>query len=235
MRFMKIDARLWRYLFVLYKLTELGANRRTVKVSTGYLAEKIGSSQQTASRHLILLEKAGWIERGVTREGSLVKITDSGMAELKRVYSGLRLLLEAKHPLSITLEGHLFTGIGEGAYYVTNEGYRKQFLEKLGFDPYPGTLNIRLSSEYDVKARLELESYPPKEIAGFQNEHRTFGPVRCYPATINNEVEGAVVLAVRSHYNASVLELIAPNFLRNKLKLKDGHKVKVEVHIPPQP
>jgi riboflavin kinase len=206
-----------------------------VKVSTGYLAEKIGSSQQTASRHLIRLDKTGWIERDVTPDGSLIRITDSGMTELKRIYSSLRLFFEAKHPLSITLEGHLFTGIGEGAYYVTNEGYRKQFIEKLGFDPYPGTLNIKLSSEYDVKARLELESYPPKEIAGFQNEQRTFGPVRCYPATINNVVEGAVVFAVRSHYNASVLELIAPNFLRNKLKLKDGHKVKVEVHITPQP
>jgi len=34
---------------------------------------------------------------------------------------------------------------------------------------------------------------------------------------------------LRSHYDASVIEIISPVFLRRRLKLKDGHKVKVEV------
>jgi len=211
----------------------MGACSRTIKVSTEYLAEKMGVSQQTASRHLIELEKRGWIKRVITLEGCLIKITDSGMAELKKVYSGLRLIMEATYPLSVTLEGVLFTGIGEGAYYVTRDGYRKQFIEKLGFDPYPGTLNLKLTTDYDIKTRSELEAYPAVEIQGFKSESRTFGPVKCYPAIINNKVKGAVVYALRSHYNSSVMEVIAPNFLRNQLKLKDGNKVKVEVLILP--
>jgi len=224
-----LGARSWKHLFTLYKLAELGACSRTVKVSTEYLAEKMEASQQTASRHLIELEKRGWIKRTITQEGCLVKITDSGMAELKKLYSNLRLIFEAAYPPSITLEGVLFTGLGEGAYYVTKEGYRKQFMEKLGFDPYPGTLNLKLTTEYDIKTRSELEAYPAIEIQGFKNESRTFGPVKCYPAIINNKMKGAVVYAMRSHYNASVLEVIAPTFLRGRLKLKDGNKVKVEV------
>jgi len=219
----------WKHLFTLYKLAELGACSRTVKVSTEYLAEKMGASQQTASRHLIELEKRDLIKRTITQEGCLIKITDSGMAELKKLYSNLRLIFEAAYPPSITLEGVLFTGLGEGAYYVTKEGYRKQFMEKLGFDPYPGTLNLKLTTEYDVKTKSELEAYPAIEIQGFKNESRTFGPVKCYPAIINNKVKGAVVYAMRSHYDASVLEVIAPTFLRGRLKLKDGTKVKVEV------
>jgi len=226
---MSVDARLWKQAFVLYKLAEMGACRRTVKVSTEYLAEKMGSSQQTASRHLIQLEKKGWIRRTITPEGCLIKMTDSGTAELKRLYSGLRLIMEAAYPPSVTLEGAIFTGLGEGAYYVTREGYRKQFMERLGFDPYPGTLNLKLTSDYDIKTRTELEAYPAVEIQGFKNESRTFGPVKCYPAVINNKVKGAVVLALRSHYNSSVLEVIAPTYLRSQLKLKDGNKVKVEV------
>ena len=225
----KLDPESWKLLFTLYKLAELGAADRTVKVSTEYLAEKIGASQQTASRHLINIEKIGWIKRTITPEGCLTKITDSGIAELKKLYSNLRLVFEAAYPPSVTLEGILFSGFGEGAYYVTKEGYRKQFIEKLGFDPYPGTLNIKLTSEYDVKTMSELESYPAIEIQGFKDESRTFGSVKCYPAIINNRVKGAVVYALRSHYNTSVLEIIAPVFLRGRLKLKDGNKVKVEI------
>ena len=228
-----VDAQSWKRFFTLYKLAELGACSRTVKVSTEYLAEKMGTSQQTASRHLIELEKRGWINRTITPEGCLIRITDRGIAELKKLYSDLRLIFEAAYPPSVTLEGVLFTGLGEGAYYVTRDGYRKQFIEKLGFDPYPGTLNLKLTTEYDMKTRSELESYPAIELEGFKNESRTFGPVKCYPAIINNKAKGAVVTALRSHYNSSVIEIIAPKFLRGSLKLRDGNKVKVEVLILP--
>lgn len=228
-----IDARLWKRFFVLYKLAEMGAGRRTVKVSTDYLAEKVGASQQTASRYLIQLEKTRWIKRNITPEGCLVRITDSGLVELKKLYSSLRLIMEAEYPPSVTLEGVLFSGLGEGAYYITRDGYRKQFIEKLGFDPYPGTLNLKLTTEYDMKTRSELEAYPGIEIEGFKDESRTFGSVRCYPALINNKVKGAVVCALRSHYNFSVMEIIAPTFLRTRLKLKDGNKVKIEILILP--
>ncbi len=230
---LKIDLRSWKLFFTLYKLAELGASSRTIKVSTEYLAEKIGASQQTASRHLINLEKMEWIKRTITPEGCLTKITSQGVAELKKLYSELRLIFESAYPPSITLEGVLFSGLGEGAYYVTKEGYRKQFMEKLGFDPYPGTLNIKLTTEYDIKSMSELEAYPAVELEGFKDESRTFGPVKCYPAIINNKAKGAVIYALRSHYGSSVLEIISPTFLRSHLKLKDGNKVKVEIMISP--
>jgi len=223
------DAQSWKHYYALYKLAELGAARRTVKVSTEYFAEKMSLSQQTASRYLIQLEKKEWIKRSITPEGCLIRITDAGQQELKHLYSNLRLIFEAAYPPSVTLEGTLFTGLGEGAYYISKDGYRKQFIEKLGFDPYPGTLNIKLTTDYDVKTRVELEAYPAIELQGFENESRSFGGVKCYPAIINNKVKGAILTAMRTHYDASVLEIIAPVFLRGSLKLKDGQKVKVEV------
>jgi CTP-dependent riboflavin kinase len=42
-------------------------------------------------------------------------------------------------------------------------------------------------------------------------------------------VKGAVILALRSHYDVSTIEVIAPVALRKHLRLKDGQKVKVEV------
>jgi len=219
----------WRHIFILLKLAEMGAHRRTAKISTEYLAGKLGASQQTASRYLIELDNNGWIKRTITPEGCLIKITDAGIKELKKLYSNLRFLMEAAYPPSITLEGVVFTGLGEGAYYISKERYTKQFIEKLGFEPYPGTLNLKLTTDYDVKTRSELEAYPAIEIEGFRSEDRTFGSVKCYPVTIENRVKGALILALRSHYDTSVIEIIAPVFLRKHLNLKDGHKVKVEV------
>jgi len=219
----------WRHIFTLLKLAEMGAHRRTAKISTEYLAGKLGTSQQTASRYLIELDNSGLIKRTMTPEGCLLKITDTGIKELKGLYSNLRFLMEAEYPPSITLEGVVFTGLGEGAYYISKEPYKKQFMEKLGFEPYSGTLNLKLTTDYDVKTRSELEAYPAVEIEGFKNEDRTFGSVKCYPVIIENKVKGALILALRSHYDTSVIEVIAPVFLRKHLKLKDGHKVKVEV------
>jgi riboflavin kinase len=222
----------WRYLFTLLKLAEMGANRRVTKVSTEYLADKLGTSQQTASRNLIELERICWIKRNITHDGCLIKIESAGIIELQKLYSNLRILMENSYPPSITLEGTVFTGVGEGAYYITKDYYRKQFQKKLGFDPYPGTLNLRLTSDYDNKTRTELEAYPAIEIEGFKNEDRTFGFVKCYPVMIDNKVKGALITALRTHYDVSVLEIIAPVCLRKHLGLKDGNKVKIETINP---
>jgi len=226
-----VERSLHRYFFILYRLAEMGAYNRTIKASTEFLAERLGVSQQTASRYLIDLERIGWIKRTTTVQGTLVRLSEEGKTQLKRVHSGLSMILEAQYPPSLTIEGVVFSGLGEGAYYVTREAYRRQFIEKLGFDPYPGTLNLKLTSDYDVKAVAELDAYPAIEISGFRNADRTYGPVRCFRALINNREKGAVVMALRSHYNRSVLEVIAPVYLRGKLKLKDGNRVKVTVFV----
>ena len=207
----------------------MGAHKRTSKISTEYLAEKMGISQQTASRHLIELESKGWIQKTTTPEGSLIRIQEAGIMELQKLHSMLRLILEAAYPPSVTVEGTVFTGLGEGAYYISKDHYRKQFVEKLGFDPYPGTLNLRLTTDYDLKTRAELEAYPAIEIQGFKNENRTFGTVKCYSARIGNKVRGALIFALRSHYDRSVLEIVSPVNIRKQLNLRDGQKVKVEI------
>ena len=223
------DPQEWRHLYTLVKLAEMGAHKRTAKISTEYLAEKLGTSQQTASRYLIELEQKGWIKRSITHDGCLIKIETAGTASLQKLHNNLKMLIETTYPPSITLEGTVFTGLGEGAYYITKEHYRKQFLEKLGFNPYPGTLNLKLSSDYDIKARTELEAYPAITVEGFKSEDRTFGIVKCYPVLIDNKIKGALITALRTHYDVSVLEIIASVCLRKNLNLKDGQKVKIEV------
>jgi riboflavin kinase len=217
-----------RVFFVLYKLAEMGAYNQTIKVSTITLAKEIGLSQQSASRYLINLERKGLIHRTATREGSYIRISKIGEEFLRRIYFGLSAILEGK-PRSIIIEGKVFSGLGEGAYYVSREAYRRQFIEKLGFDPYPGTLNLKIVDEQNARLRSELDAYPGIKINGFRNKDRTYGSVKCFHAMINGREKGAVIFAFRSHYGKDVLEIIAPVYLRGQLKLKDGDKVKVEI------
>ena len=215
-------------------LAELGALKRTIRISTKFLAEKLGVSQQTVSRYLIDLERIGWIKRVAKHDGSLIRLTDLGDSQLRTVRLALNSLYEEREPSSIIIEGKVFSGLGEGAYYVRHKRYREQFIKKLGFDPYPGTLNLRLTSEYDIQLRRELEMRDGIEIRGFKDENRTFGAGKCFHALIDGKERGAVVLAFRSHYDSSVIEVIAPKCLGRALKLKDGNRVKVEVFLRPR-
>lgn len=225
-----IDKETIKDFMLLYVLSKMGAYHGPIKVSTAAIAEKIGLSQQSVSRYLISLEEKGLIHRTISKEGSLIEISRTGKDFLKSIYADLTAVFEEK-PRSIIFEGEVFTGLGEGAYYVAQEGYRRQFIEKLGFDPYPGTLNLKISGEKNLMLRAMLNAYPGIEIKGFKNKNRTFGPVKCFLAIINDREKGAVVIAERSHYGKDVLEVIAPVYLREKLGLKDGDKVKVEILV----
>ena len=43
--------------------------------------------------------------------------------------------------------GTLETGLGEGGYYISKEGYMEQFNDKLSWKPYKGTFNLRLDDD----------------------------------------------------------------------------------------
>ncbi|MEM0052910.1 MAG: DUF120 domain-containing protein [Nitrososphaeria archaeon] len=214
----------------LLELLCLGAKSKPIEISTSELGKRLGKSQQSMSKHIMELEKLGLIDVTYRRRRTVVKLTENGASILLSLYSTLREVFE-EVPNIIELTGTVFSGLGEGSYYVTIEGYRKQFIKKLGFDPYPGTLNVRLTSIMEKRQRKALEYYSGISIEGFNDEYRTYGGAKCFPVIINDTVEGAIVLTKRSLYDESVLEVIAPVNLRAKLNLKDGDKVRLKVYI----
>jgi len=120
----------------------------------------------------------------------------------------------------VRLRGKVASGLGEGRYYISREGYRRQFSEKLGFDPSPGTLNLKLDEPFTIEDSDSIE------IEGFSDEGRSFGGCRCLPAEVGG-VRGAVVRPERTGYPPDLLELIAPVNLREALGLSDGDEVEV--------
>jgi riboflavin kinase len=215
------------FLYTLLKLVEMKAHRGDTPVTTNRVAKIIETSQQTASRRLMELEKTGLIRRARIPGGEGVQLTQEGKNELNAVYLTLRTVLEPR-PKELVLEGELFSGLGEGAYYIHQSGYRRQFIKKLGYDPFPGTLNIRLDKRF-LRERSLLDTMPSVLVDGFSNGKRSYGPVRCIPVSVNGVAQANIITALRSHYGEEILEIIAPMNLRERLRLKDGDIIRVRV------
>lgn len=212
-------------LITLYKLIEVGAYPDEVIFTTTELAKLLGTSQQTASRHLIELEKMGLIHRVKLGRRESIKITAGGVKHLDNMFLTLKQAFDLKRSETL-FEGTVFSGMGEGAYYISQSGYRDQFISKLGFEPYPGTLNLRVRKENQEEVRL-LEASPFILIEGFTDGNRSFGPAKCFRGTVAEKVEGALIVPVRTHYSGDVVELISKEYLRKLLHLKDDDTVKV--------
>jgi len=117
------------------------------------------------------------------------------------------------------MRGKIASGLGQGQYFLTREGYNRQFLQKLGFIPFPGTLNVLL--EEPLPAELQAI-----KIEGFQEEGRTFGKCWCHRIKLNG-IDAVVVRPERSRYPPELIEVIAPVHLRRTLVLEDGDPVEV--------
>ncbi|MDQ4051023.1 MAG: DUF120 domain-containing protein [Thermoproteota archaeon] len=221
-----------QHILTLIELLSKGARHNFVEVTTTLLGKGIGRSQQAASKHLLDLETSGYIERLKKGQKFAVKVTDKGYSEIQSLYLSLRAAIEST-PATMDFSGNVISGMGEGAYYMSLEGYKRQFREKLGYEPYPGTLNVRLTDQIDMNSRLELGKYPSIFINGFSDGTRTYGWVKCYRATINDgAIDNAAVLVLeRTHYDDSMLEVIAPISIKQTAGIKNGDRIKVQVQL----
>ncbi len=208
----------------LKKLALLGAHQKSLELSSLEFASHIDSSQQTAARKLKDLEEERLISRQILPDGQLVSITEYGLSLLQKEYNDYQEIFSGNGNRKI-LSGRVITGLGEGQYYISLEGYRMQFREKLGFDPFPGTLNIKLD-RHSIELRKGING--TIGISGFTNENRTFGNGSCFNIMIK-DIRGAVVVPERTQYPEDIIEIIAPVNLRDYFNLEDGSIVDVEV------
>jgi len=210
----------------LKELALLGAVKNRIEISSLELANQINTSQQTASRYLLDLDQKGLITRELGIKKQLIQITHTGTEFLEAEYLDYQQIFELTEKLFF--KGKVVSGLGEGRYYTEQNGYVDQFKEKLGFTPYPGTLNVEIKYVERNKLRL-LKNYNAIIINEFKTNDRTFGSVGCFRAEING-IEGAIVLPFRSHYS-NILEFISSYSLREKLDLKDGDEIKIAIYI----
>lgn len=122
------------------------------------------------------------------------------------------------------LIGKVVSGSGEGGKFTELPWVKKQITEKLGFSPFPGTLNIKLN-ENSLKVKKALEKLNLVEISPQEG----FCKGKCIEACFMNQLKCAIVIPKVENYPEDLIEIVAPVNLRDKFQLRDGDTVEVEV------
>ncbi|AFS81332.1 hypothetical protein NKOR_07335 [Candidatus Nitrosopumilus koreensis AR1] len=219
-----------QHILTLSYLLSKGAKHNYVTITTSSLGKSIKKSQQAASKHLLELEQNQFIDRIISGRNISVKITSKGFSEMVKLSAILQKSLDS-FPSNVELKGTLVSGMGEGAYYMGLKGYTKQFKSKIGYVPFPGTLNVRLDQKIHQEAIKQFETLDGIKIKSFSDGKRTYGWVKCFPAKLNNSIKCDLILLERTHHDNSVVELISKTCLRKTAKLKDGSKVSVKIPV----
>ena len=219
-----------QHILTLSQLISKGAKHNFVSITTSSLGRSIKKSQQAASKHLLELEKDGFIQRIMSGRKISVKITSKGYSEMVKLSSILKSSLDS-FPSYVELKGSLISGMGEGAYYMSLKGYTKQFKSKIGYIPFPGTLNVKLHEQKFIEAMQQFDSLDGVKIKGFSDKKRTYGWVKCFKAKLNNSVDCQLIILERTHHDCSVIELISKVCIRKNAKLKDGSKLTIKIPI----
>ncbi len=201
---------------ILLLLLRRGAHIKPFRMTTSEIGAQTGMSQQNASRKLLALEEAGYISR--SKDGILLE--KKAYDELAADYVVLKSVFEGKR---LEIEGRITKGLGEGGFYVSMDGYRKQIKEKLGFDPFPGTLNITVDEAWKKQSLLQLE---PIIISGFRDRDRTYGDLFAYPCRLGDH-DCAIIVPLRTHHGPDIIELISPFNIKKELHKKDGDHIRV--------
>ncbi len=221
--------------FALFHLCQNIGSRKAIHISSVEFGKILNLSQQTASRRINQLEEIGWIQRKIVGKEQIIRITKKGADIMLSMYKDLKQILE-----EILIVGEVTEGMGEGGYYIRIKEYYEQFRDKLGFKPYYGTLNLQLSDLNKELLEENLKTRILVRIAGFEKEEegrvkRTYGSVDCYDCIVSrlddqvNKISAAILKIKRTHHKKNIVEIIAAPYLRDKLNLKDGDRIRIEL------
>lgn len=124
------------------------------------------------------------------------------------------------------ITGVVFSDLGQGATFMGLPWVQETLRERLGFAPYPATLNLRLESEQELAAWREVK----RQLAGMDipPPDSNFCRARCFLVDIERKQKGAVVLPDIESYPPNKVEVIAPVRLKDELAVRDGDRITLE-------
>ena len=123
------------------------------------------------------------------------------------------------------LTGVIVAGVGDGARFLVIDWVRAAIRAATGFEPYPGTLNLRLTDPEAcehwraIRGRAGARLTPPD-------------PATCggwlVPARVEGGVPAVIVVPDVTSHPDDLLEVVAPVHLRAYLGRGEGEAVTLE-------
>ena len=127
------------------------------------------------------------------------------------------------------ISGRVVTGAGKAAQFTQLDWVQEQCYTKLGFRPYPGTLNLEVAEKclpvVDVLRREEgIRLVPPDP---------EFCAATVLPLSVGT-VSGALIVPEASVniHGRNIIEVLAPVRLKDALGLNEGERITLEIMRP---
>lgn len=127
----------------------------------------------------------------------------------------------------IKLRGIVVSGVGQSRLFTEIPWVKKQFIDRLGIDPHPGTFNI----EVIAVDREKLNTVRESKGTEITPEDKNFCTAKSFPVLVNGKVRGAAIIPLVSSYPQAQLEVISAESIKQSLSLKDGDRAEVEVYL----
>jgi riboflavin kinase len=124
------------------------------------------------------------------------------------------------------ITGVVFSDLGRAASFMALDWVQSSLGDKLGFFPYPGTLNLKLETAHAKELWREVRaSMEGIEIAA---PDAAFCQARCFLVEIGGKHQGAVILPEVEGYPADKVEVVASVRLKDELGFADGEQVTLQ-------
>ena len=127
----------------------------------------------------------------------------------------------------LIITGKIVSGAKQGAFFTQLDWVKAQCAEKLGFTPWPGTLNL----EIPVDSLSLIEELRPEEGIELVPPDSNYCSGRVFPVSVEG-IPGAIVLPaedVRVH-GKNIIEIISPKWLKEALGVKDEDWVTLTIN-----
>ena len=128
--------------------------------------------------------------------------------------------------MDIEIRGTVCDGQGQARGFSQLDWVRRQFRSKFGFDPYPGTLNLRVENTMALAPLRAAGGIP------IQPGSTDACPAKAFRVRVGRGIDAAWIVPQVAGYPEDVIELMAPVSLRETLRLKTGDTVVVRILEP---
>jgi CTP-dependent riboflavin kinase len=128
------------------------------------------------------------------------------------------------------LTGKVISGAGKAEFFTQLDWVQEQCLSKLGFRPYPGTLNLEIC-EADLPV---IEALKNVEGITLIPPNPQFCMARTFPVSVAT-VYGAIIVPSEdvNIHGKTIVEVMAPLRLKDALGIADGDSVVLLVYGRP--
>jgi len=131
----------------------------------------------------------------------------------------------------VRMTGIIFSDLGQASSFMALEWVQDLLNERLGYHPFPATLNVRPKAAADAQTWQRVQNElagTPLTAASESHCGAKLYRVEIYAAANAAKVGGAILLPEVTDYPQDKIEIVAPMRLKDHFHVHDGDQLTLE-------